>query len=306
GSSGVADLRTGAPIDDRSLFVLASTTKTFVATMVLRLYEQGRFGLDDPIAPYVPSYVPDAGEVTVRELLGHTAGYPDAEGEPMILRWLSDPNHRWSRAQLMRRQKPVRSPPGARFRYCNSCYVMLGALVESASRGSVGDAYRRLIEDPLELTGETAFVRSPASAERIVHGYDGRDRKDTFSGARRLGVPTGDWGTIWTDGGLAATARGVARFTDALFGGRVLRPATLAQMVDPGPNRTYGLGTYRMRFDGHRWQGNDGFYYGFTSTTMYDADRKLTLTVLTNLTDRYDPAFAMWQSLARVVDALGL
>jgi hypothetical protein len=130
-------------------------------------------------------------------------------------------------------------------------------------------------------------VRAPEAAPRFAHGYNleqGR-RVDTFAGADLLGVPTRRLPAAWH------------AFTDTLFGGRILQPSTLAMMM-PGPNGSYGLGTYRMGFDGHHWQGSDGFYNGFTTVTMYDFSRKLTVTVLTNFTDNADPAFPIWYRMA--------
>jgi CubicO group peptidase (beta-lactamase class C family) len=97
GVSGRAELETGAPVNDTTIYSLASVTKTFTSTMVLRLYEEGRIGLDDFIQPYVPAYVPSTDQVTVRDLLGMTSGYRDVEGFPVILKWLNDPNHIWTR-----------------------------------------------------------------------------------------------------------------------------------------------------------------------------------------------------------------
>lgn len=59
-----------------------------------------------------------------------------------------------------------------------------------------------------------------------------------------------------------------------------------------------------MRFDGHEWHGHDGFYYGFTTVAMYDFSRRVTIVVLTNLTDSADPAFNVWYALTRAYDGL--
>ena len=83
-----------------------------------------------------------------------------------------------------------------------------------------------------------------------------------------------------------------------------MRPKTLATMIAPGPDGSYGLGTYRMRFDGHEWQGHDGFYYGFTTVAMYDFKRRVAIVVLTNLTDSGDPAYHIWDALTRAYDRL--
>ena len=305
GGSGFADIKTRKRISANTLYPLASTTKMFVATTVLRLWELGRLGLDDPIRRYVPAYMPSTDRVRIRNLLGHTSGYRDVEYDPTIIKWLDDPNHIWRREQILIRVKPVHFPPGSRFEYCNTNYVILGGIVERAAGASIGKTFDRLIIDPLHLTNDAVFPRLPWAGPHIAHGYDSRGKlTDTFEGARLLGVPTGDWGVMWTDGGLAADARGVARFTDALFGGHILHPKTLATMLAPGPNGSYGLGTFHMRFDRHKWQGHDGFYYGFTTVAMYDLRRHVTIVVLTNLTDSADPAYTIWYALTRAYDRL--
>lgn len=304
GSSGYADLAARKPISNTTLYALASVTKMFVATTVLRLWELGRLGIDDPIRGYVPAYMPDTGRVRIRNLLGHTSGYRDVEDDPIIIKWLDDPNFIWRREQILIRVKPVHFRPGSRFEYCNTNYVILGRVIERASGASIGTTFNRLIVAPLNLSGEAVFPRLAPAAPRIARGYDTLRLHDTFAGARLLGVPTGDWGVMWTDGGLAADARGVARFTDALFGGHILHPKTLAVMMRPGPNGSYGLGTFRMRFDHREWHGHDGYYYGFTTVAMYDLRRHVTIVVLTNLTDSSDPAYHIWFALTRAYDRL--
>jgi D-alanyl-D-alanine carboxypeptidase len=306
GQSGYADAGRRQPIVAGTLFSLASVTKMFVSTMVLRLYEKGAFRLDDPIKAYVPSYVPSTDKVTIRELLGHTSGYDDVEGYPDIIRMLNDPNFHWTRDIVLRRVKPVHFKPGSKFEYSNTNYVMLGAVLEHAGGTTVDGLFDRLIADPLGLENDADFARLAGYAPRIAHGYDVEDHRlvDTFAGAHDLGVPTGDWGPVWTDGCIVASGAGVARFTDALYGGKILRSATLAQMLRPGPDGSYGLGTLRLRFDRHTWQGHDGFYSGFTTETFYDFSRRMTITVLTNRTDDTDPAATIWNHLARAVDSL--
>lgn len=304
GTSGTVDLRTHRPVAATTMYPLASVSKLFTDAMVLRLAEEGKLGLDQPIARYVPAYVPDAGKVSVKELLGHTSGYPDVEDDPTILRSLADPNHAWSREQLMRKETTPTFAPGTRFAYCNSCFVMLGAVIESAAGDSVDAEFDRLIVRPLGLASEVDLAVSPAVAPEISRGYDFEKGKlvDTFAGARVFGVPTFDWGPIWTDGGVAATAIGAARFTDALMGGRVLRPATLATMLHTGPDRNHGLDAESYAFDRHVWRGHSGYYDGFTAESWHDFGRRLTVTVCANRTDDADPATEIWNALAKAYD----
>ena len=199
---------------------------------------------------------------------------------------------------------PLHFKPGTKYDYCNTNYVILGAVIDRVSPLGVGGEFESLIVGPSGLAGNAFFKRARIAAARIAHGYDLENGKevDVFEGARRLGVPTSVWGVVWTDGGVAATASGVAQFTDALYGGKILQPDTLATMIQPGPDHSYGLGTYRMQFDGHEWQGHDGYFNGFTSMTMYDFSRKLTITVLTNYTDNGDPATTIWNRIVETYD----
>jgi D-alanyl-D-alanine carboxypeptidase len=304
GQSGVSvSSSLNAPITDSSMFVLASVSKMYVAAIAMRLAEEGKLRLDGPIAPYVPAYLPDSSRVTVRELLGHTSGYHDVEGDAQVRRLLADPNLAWTRDMLERREGPVRFTPGSRFDYCNSCYVMLGDVIEKAGDASVGAELRRFVLQPLNLASDDDIERTSPFQARIPHGYDLENKKlvDTFAGARDLGVPTYDWGPVWTDGGVAATAIGVARFTDALFGGSLVSSRSLATMLDPGGKNEI---LESDKHDGHLWRGHSGFYDGFTAEAWYDAHRRLTLVVLTNRTDDNDPATEVWNRLATVYDHL--
>jgi D-alanyl-D-alanine carboxypeptidase len=301
GQSGSSDIAGKVPITGRTMFALASVTKMFVATIAMRLVEEGKLRLDGPITPYVPSYLPNSSRVTLLELLGHTSGYRDDEDDPVILKWLDDPNHVWTRDQLERREGPPRFTPGSRFSYCNSCYVMLGGVIEKASGLTIGAELDRFIVDPLNLRNDVSI--DPDRPLGFAHGYDLRKGKlvDTFAGARNFGVPTFDWGPVWTDGGIAATAVGVARFTDALFGGTLVSTGSLATMLAPGGKNEI---LESDKHDGRLWRGHSGFFDGFTAEAWYDSRRHLSIVVLANRTDDNDPATEVWNRLASAYDRI--
>jgi D-alanyl-D-alanine carboxypeptidase len=305
GQSGTTDVRVGARVSAQTMFPLASVTKMFVATIAMRLAEGGVLRVDGPIAGLVPAYVQDVSRVTALDLLDHTSGYRDDEDDPAILRLLADPNYAWTRDDLMRREGPVRFAPGSRFRYCNSCYVMLGSVIEHASGATLGELLRRYIGTPLSLNDAVDIDRLDRFAPSISRGYDEQHGKlvDTFVGAKAFGVPTEDWGPVWTDGGIIATASGVARFTDALLGGRLVSSKSLARMLRPDPKNAAASIIESMHMDGRTWRGHSGYYYGFTAESWYDASRRVTITVLANRTDDNDPATEIWDRLVKAYDA---
>ena len=271
-------------------FSVASLSKMYTAALVLRLVEEARVGLDDPIARWVPAGVPGASRVTVRMLLAHTSGYPDVEGDEPLARQLDisdpafDPARRWSRDRILARQRRPHFTPGSRYEYSNSNYLLLGDVLERAAHATPDRELRRVVTGPVGLTA-TTYADRPGLAARMAHGYErfGHAYNDHWSRSRTL--PTDLVGPVWTDGGVITTASDAARFGDALWSGRILRPATLAEMIDPGgPGRAedYGLGTYSMRVAGRTWQGHDGDYGGYQSMLFTDRAAHLTLAVLAN------------------------
>jgi D-alanyl-D-alanine carboxypeptidase len=290
-------------VDQRTLFSLASLTKSYTAALTLRLVEQRRLRLADRVGRWLRRGVPaGARRVTVGQLLGHTSLLPDYVDDSRLANRLADPNHRWRLAELLRAVRRPSGRPGRRFSYSNTNYLLLGAIDARAGGASFGALMRRNVLDPLGLR-DTFVDRDPAAASRFAHSYEGVGGRlqDSFAGAR--GVPTDVWGPLFADGGVGATAADVARFEDALYGGRLLAPATLQAMLHPGPDGSYGLGSYRMRFDDHTWQGHDGVYGGYESLGFTDRQRGVTIVVLVNgSNDDTDVASRVWEALVLAYD----
>ena len=83
-----------------------------------------------------------------------------------------------------------------------------------------------------------------------------------------------------------------------------LQPATLAEMMTPGPDGSYGLGVFQYDYDGHSWEGHNGSFNGFESQSGYDFTRGLTIVVLTNLTDNGSTAAPVWNRMVYTFDRL--
>ncbi|MGA2453022.1 MAG: serine hydrolase domain-containing protein [Solirubrobacteraceae bacterium] len=304
GSSGFAILDGAAPVTPSTLFGLASVTKTYTAALTLRLVEAGRLGLDDTVGQWLGRRVVAAArETTVRQLLQMTSGLPDYLSDPALAQALEDPNHRWTENELLR---AVSAPSRVgRFAYSNTNYVLLGAIDARAAGASVGALLSALILQPLGLQ-DTYIERVNSVVARFAHGYEFGASGipiDTFAGART--VPTSLWGPVFTDGGIAATATDVARFADGLYLGGLLAPEELTTMLTPGPDGSYGMGTYTYPFNGHLFQGHNGAFDGFSSDAFTDIERGVTIVALANGMNRLsetDPADVIWRALARAYD----
>ena len=148
---GFADRDAARPMRPDDRFRIGSVTKTFVAALVLRLVEEGRLRLDDPVERWLPGLVPGGRSITVRHLLSHTAGLPDYVEDPRLRR---EPERRWTPTELVSlalARSRERVPPGGAFAYSSTDYVLLGLIAEKAGGADLGDQLRDRLFEPLGL-----------------------------------------------------------------------------------------------------------------------------------------------------------
>lgn len=286
GQSGDAARSPLRPLANTSLLSLAGVTEMATAAMVLQLEQAGRLTLDDPLARYVP-YVPGADRITVRMLLAHRSGLPDYVSVSFdeILRFFTDPAHAWTRDEILRAIDPeddLRSP-GQGYRYSQTDYIALGAVVERASGASVEAVFEQLVAAPLGLA-RCALAVDPALAPDVAHGFAYASATRTYEDSLfppNGSVPTHLWGPVWTDSGIMCSATDAARFTDALLGGRLVSPRTLSLMTDFGAEG-FGLGVARKADTAHVAYGHAGTTSGYGAAAWYDPERRLTIVALVN------------------------
>src|SRR4051794_5105097 len=173
---GFADRARKTPMRVTDRFRVGSVTKTFVATLVLQLAGESRLSLGDTVERWLPGLVPDGKAITVRELLNHTSGLYDYvnDGDTTVFEPLlqGDLGHVWAPRGLVAVavKPPPHFPPGARWRYSNTGYVVLGLIVEAATGHSVGAELQQRIFGPLGLH-RTSFDSAPSIAGAHAHGY---------------------------------------------------------------------------------------------------------------------------------------
>ena len=230
------------PLRSGDAFRTASVTKTFTAAVVLRLAEQGRLGLDDPIARFldpavvarvdVVDGVPHGGEITVRELLNHTSGLYDYTDDSAYTRArIARPGRVWQPRQLVTiavRHKPL-FRPGSDWAYSNTNYVLLGLVAEAVTSRSLVDELRSRIFRPLGLSS-TAYPLGTTLGGRVVHGYVRSIPGVPIPRGRALDVTARVAPNGWGAGQIVSNAGDLTRFYAGLLGGRLLPPPQLAAM----------------------------------------------------------------------------
>lgn len=310
---GMGTLRVGedAVPDARSIFRIASMTKSFTAATVLSLRDEGRLALDDEIARHVPELgtlrypTADSPPITIRHLLTMTAGFPTDDPWGDRQQGLDLDEFR----RLLADGLSFAWTPGTRFEYSNTGYGILGRLITNVAGNEYRDVVRERLLDPLGMSG-TGYLVEEVEPDRLARGYLWRD-------GAFVDEPMDGYGALASMGGLFTTiddlARWVAFFLDSTpprddpEDGQPLRRATRREMQQPlvpaylrlshaaadampeVESLHYGYGLFTtddVRFG--RIVGHGGGYPGFGSHMRWHPASGLGVVSLTNV--RYGPA----------------
>ncbi|HEX5053243.1 MAG TPA: serine hydrolase domain-containing protein [Planctomycetota bacterium] len=292
-TSGVADreLRTPMPGDGRLL--AGSTGKTFFAALALQLVREGRLDLDAKLASFLGgepwfARVPNAAEVTLRQLMQHRSGIMRYELSRGFLRALNaEPDHLFTPVEEVAfvLDKEPRFAAGEGFEYADTNYVLLGLVLERVTGKPNLDEIRRRFLVPLGLRDTVPGVGRAVPG--LVQCYAGEHNpfggRDAMLADGRLPFDPGFEGA---GGGFASTAMDLARWAKALYEGDVLasvRDEALAGLPAPlGPGASYGLGVMIDRTAlGEAW-GHSGFFPGSLTVMRYFPAPKVAVAVMVN------------------------
>lgn len=236
---GLRDRERVLPNTPATVHAIGSITKQFTAACILKLQDQGRLDVNDPMSRYVKDVPPDKSTITIHQLLTHSAGFPDAIGDD----YAAIDRDGFLRLAM---STPLKFTPGQGYNYSNVGYSILGAIVEQLS----GRSYERYLHDELLVPAgisRTGYLIPDWSKEELAIGY----RKD---GER--------WGTMWDhpwavdgpywhlrcNGGLLSTTHDMTAWVDALREGKMLSKTATDAMFTPhvregeGADSFYGYG----------------------------------------------------------------
>jgi D-alanyl-D-alanine carboxypeptidase len=269
---GAADEK-GTPITLDTRFKMFSTTKLLTAITIMRLVEMGKIDLDSSIATYVPAVPPDWRAVTVHQLLHHVSGLPDQTQRVLALYKRDYPTTMKALlAEDLANGVKAETPPGAVWKYNNFGYDLLATAAANVMHTPFETLIDQLVFQPANMTGATV------ERSRIVDGKLGSepeaDLAQGFNGAPGKKEPATSFEFIQLGAGsVHAKASDFLALDAALKSGKLLRPATLAQMetdmVPTGPEtppgRGYGLGMMIRGQAPLKYVGHDGGNNGFVT-----------------------------------------
>ena len=280
---GLADLEHQVPVTPQTSFRIASTTKPFTASAILKLQEEGKLSVNDKLSKYIPEF-PRGNEVTLRQLLTHTSGIHDYIQEPDILSRATNATTTEAIIEEIRKY-PYDFDPGAKWSYDNSGYLLLGCIVEKVSGQSYRDFLRDHFFQPLGMTN-TGVYRAHLGLPHEAPGYS-----LGTNGFERALDSDSSW--LGGAGALYSTVEDLYRWNEGVFNGRVLDAASLKAAFTPvktKENQTdydskgdgYGFGWMLFRHRGLREIAHGGGIPGFSSMLLRVPDKKFTVATLAN------------------------
>lgn len=297
GAAGLYEREANSRLKANQPFRIASITKTYVATAILRLYESNKLSLNDTIGKYLSktylnilrkdSYITD--KITIKHLLNHSGGIYDYAMTDLYFKKIAEnPKHWWSLMEQMEIAIQEGSPqgnPGEGFYYTDTGYILLGEIIETITGKSLAESLRELIGFEhlgLNSTWLESFEGKPEGVSEIVHPYyNGVDYYNTS--------PSID---LYGGGGLVSTASDVAVFFQLLFGNKVFKKTStldtmLTKTIFPigyKPIQDYRLGIQVDEILDFEIYYHTGIWGGIVA---YIPDLKASLAI--NFTGKYDP-----------------
>jgi CubicO group peptidase (beta-lactamase class C family) len=272
-------------------FNIGSIGKTFTATLIMQLVQEGKLSLEDPLSAHLPAFpYPEKDKILIRHLLNHTSGlgnymeHKDYDAKMNELRKIDDV------LPLIYEQKPLYEP-GDRFSYSNSGMILLGAVIEKIT----GMGYREYLEqrilDPLGMK-DSGIVYPEETVRKRATGFN-----NIYTDDYRIETLREMPG--FSDGGLYTTAGDLLKFDQALYGEKLLDEKHKKIMHTPvEPSRNYGYGWIIVPFGGTTVIYHGGGCPGFNAEFRRYPGKGYTIIVMSNYYGT--PAF----ELANKIDSM--
>lgn len=256
---GYANFGKKTPLKLDTQFEIMSNSKQITAVLLLRQVEKGSVDLQSPIKKYLPDLTqPWADTVTVHQLLNHTHGIIDTE-------------------------KPLLFMPGNDFKYGNLSNMLLGKIIEYASKKSYIENATELFR---QLKMNNTFCYSKDKSQRVAKGHINKDNTFTVLDSSQIEI------NLMPAMGIVSTAKDLSIWNASLHKGKILKPETyklmtsyntLAQHNVFGKDKIgYGYGIRISDKDTPRYFGHTGLGDGFTSVNIYFPESGVSLIVLEN------------------------
>jgi CubicO group peptidase (beta-lactamase class C family) len=292
---GVRDLKSGQPIDQNTLFMIASNSKLFTGTILANLETQGRLSLNDKVTKYFPGYKlydpATTAQLTIRDLLTHRIGTKTFQGDFTF--W----NSELSRKEIMKRMQLLK--PVGIFRqdygYCNSCFMTAGEIIPKIT----GLTWEKYVQDsmltPLQMSRSTAVSKGMETKDNVASPYT------TSYSDQLVRVPFDQWDNLGPAASIISSVNDLSHWLlfqldSGKYNGKQVMPFAVLQktrdvniMISSRKNkllpihfRGYGLGLVAADYNGRQIYWHTGGAGGMLSNVCFVPEERLGIAILSN------------------------
>ena len=276
---GTASIELGVAMTPEMVFRIGSLSKQFTAVAVLRLMEEGKLSLSDPLSKYIPDY-PLGDKITIAHLLSHTSGIRELNE---MKDFPIDANKTLRADPLklieMFKHQPMSFAPGDKWSYCNSGYILLGYIIEKESGIPYEDYITSTFLRPLDMDHSWCGDQVQL-IKNEVNGYKG--------GAS--GLEKEDYqllNNVYSAGNIISTPSDLLKWNNAVFSGKLISKKSLELATSPvtlnsGEKTYYGYGWFIKNVNGGTSIEHSGRISGFRANALYMPQQDIFVVVLTN------------------------
>lgn len=316
-AAGMSDQTAKTPMKPNDLMLSGSVGKTYAAAVAMQLVKEGKFALDDKIEKYLGSEpwfsrLPNAKDITVRQLMTHTSGLVRYEFKDQFTKDLSaSPDKIWKPQELVAYILDTQAPfkAGEGWDYSDTNYIVLGMIMEKVTGKKFYDLAKTRVLDPLKLTN--------------TRPSDGRRIKGLVQGYAGAGNPFGGKDAVledgkfiinpqfeWTGGGYASTTEDLARWAKLMYEGKGFPADMLPEMLNGvsapmlGRETKYGLGVILRQTRAGLSYGHSGFFPGYMTDMMYFPEHKIAVAVQVNTSVPQNLGKPLGRVLVEMIEAM--
>jgi CubicO group peptidase (beta-lactamase class C family) len=266
---GFSDYEKIIKADENTKYRIGSTTKTFTAVLTLKAVEEGKLSLDDKLDKYFPDII-NSKDIKIEYLLNHRSGIYSVTSEPEFLDWRTKYKTRAEILEIIKSGKN-QFKPNSKAYYSNSNYILLTYILEDIYGKSYNEILKDKITKPLLLKNtylddKIDTDNKESKSYKFVADWEADLETD-------ISIPLGA-------GGMVSNPVDLAKFVEALFNGKILKPETVEKMktiID-----TVGLGIFEIRIDGKTAYEHPGVIDGFRANYIYIPEDEIIYTFTTN------------------------
>ncbi len=311
---GLADLASNRPVDRDTLFLVASISKTFTATAIMQLRDEGKLRLDDPLVKFIPEFRAASNpfgpieDVTILRLLTHRSGLI---GETPTAHWTT--TRFPSRTELIAAmpQYRISIEPDSAFKYSNLGFALLGEVVARISGRSFSEYVSSEILEPLGMCAST-FILTPGARERMATGYLPHPYEDV---AELAEVPE-ILGSYDAAAGLRTSVADLAKWIalqfrtssakredEQILAGKTLHEMHQVRWVEPGWITGYALTWWATRVGENIYLHHAGADHGFLTMVVFNRPNRIGCIALSNSTGQAAPGRVAFEALEMLMRA---